>query len=68
MSVFHCPPTALTTPAQVWERLAADRRHRAVCCMAQLAVNLALAKTRRTVSEVTDEQRDFHPQTANRAS
>ncbi len=53
-----------TTPSQVWSQLTAECRHRAIWCVAQLALNRVTADPDRVLPEVTHEHPDHTPQTA----
>ena len=55
---------SLTTPTQVWSHLAADRRHRAIRCVAQLAFNVVTADANPSSREVPDEHSQSTTQTA----
>ncbi|MFO1429675.1 MAG: hypothetical protein U1F76_05975 [Candidatus Competibacteraceae bacterium] len=53
-----------TTPRQVWSHLTAECRHRAIWCVAQLALNRVAADPDPVLPEVTHEPPDHTPQTA----
>ena len=53
-----------TAPSQVWSQLTAECRHRAIRCVAQLALNVVTADSDRVLPEVTHEHPNRTPQTA----
>ncbi len=56
--------SSLTLPTQVWPQLTADRQHRAIRCLAQLAFNVVTASSDHNVSEVDHEHPNRNTQTA----
>lgn len=46
----------LTVTGQVWPQLTADRQHRAVRCLAQLAFHVITANVDHRTPEVSDER------------
>ena len=51
-----------TTPRRVWSQLTAECRHRAIWCVAQLAMNQIAANPDRIPPEVIHEHPDRTPQ------
>jgi hypothetical protein len=63
MDAHPLPTDQLVSPAQVWTRLATDLQARAICLMAQLALNLVAAPDVRLPKESEYATRAHHPQT-----
>ena len=53
-----------TTPRQVWSQFTAECRHRAIWCVAQLALHRVAADADPVLPEVPHEHPDHNPQTA----
>lgn len=53
----------LTVPGQVWPQLTAERQHRAVRCLAQLAFHVITATVDHSPQEVSDERPNTDTQT-----
>jgi len=53
-----------TTPRQVWSQLTAECRHRAIWCVAQLALNRVVADSDSVLPEVPHEHPNHTAQTA----
>lgn len=53
----------LTLPEQVWPQLTADRQHRAVRCLAQLAFHVVMAHADHNAQEVSHERPNARTQT-----
>ncbi len=56
------------TPGQVWRQLAAERRQRAIRCLAQLALHAVTARAEPAAQEVSHERPRPNAQIARLAS
>jgi len=63
MDAHPLPTDQLVSPAQVWARLTTDVQARAICLMAQLALNLVAAPNERPPKESEHAALTHPPQT-----